>query len=192
MPCRTIKISLVVLVSFCIGLITALILGHYAEIKLTFWEFTLIDLVSLITYSVIAVYVAYHLRNRFSDRQMKRDFFLRIVDDIQKILEEKGDFLKSFMKDNPEDEATRTKLMILLRKISNKIRILELNKETFNENVAGLVEKIRNDYIEIKNIFTGDDYFANKSFTSEHVNKMTKYSDTIIFNLDQVKLGIFD
>jgi hypothetical protein len=123
---------------------------------------------------------------------MKKSFFLNIVDDIGKIFEDRTGFFRSFMIENPDEEAKRAEVMMLLKKISNKIRVLEMNKQTFNENVACLVDRIRADYSEIKNILTGDDYFTTKSFTTENINKMTKHSNDIIFSLDQLKVSIFD
>lgn len=189
---KVIKVSAFICTGYCVGAISSILFDYYHMIKTSFWEFTFIDLVSLIIYSIIAIYVAHYLKNRFSDRQMKKSFFLNIVDDIGKIFEDRTGFFRSFMIENPDEEAKRAEVMMLLKKISNKIRVLEMNKQTFNENVACLVDRIRADYSEIKNILTGDDYFTTKSFTTENINKMTKHSNDIIFSLDQLKVSIFD
>jgi len=80
-------------------------------IKPTFWDFNFIDVLSLITYSVIAIYVAFHLKNRYSDQQMKKNIFLRIVDNIEKILTDELPFLHSFMKNNPNKEEEKNKVL---------------------------------------------------------------------------------
>ena len=157
-----------------------------------FWDFRLIDVISLITYSIIGLYVAYYLKNRFTDLQMKKKLFLDIANDIETILERELHVLSSFVSSQTNNENERIRVVLLIKKISNKIYILEEHKKYFNESVSKLVDDIRHEYDEIKSIITEEDFGPHKSFPKDSDNKILKISCNIILYLDQVKLCIFD
>ena len=189
---RIFKTSGLLFVGCCIGAIAVVIFDFYYMIKSTFWGFNFIDVLSLIVYSVIAIYVAYHLKNRFSEQQMKKNVFLGIANDIEKIFEKELVNIESFMKINPDEDGDKIKIMLTLKKINNKIHILEKNKQDFNKKVVYLVDEIRNDYKEIKQTITDDDFGTRNSFSQDSINEMFRYSCNIILHLDQFKLSIFD
>lgn len=187
---KLIKISAVLFVGCCIGATAIIIFVYYDMIKPKFWEFNFIEVISLIAYSVIAIYVAYHLKNRFSSQQMKKNVFFGIANDIQNTFEKELVSIEAFMK-NPERRG-EIKTILTLKKISNKIHILEINKQSFNEKIACMVDEIRNDYKEIKQTITDDDFGTRNTFSQDSINKMFKYIFNLILNLDQFKSSIFD
>jgi len=179
---------------FFLGLVVGLVVGvltitiYYNKMTPTFWQFKLFDLISFITYVVIGVYVAHHLKNRFSDRQMKKNMFVSIANDIEKLFEQELPCLHSFMKSNSNKE--KIKVLTVLRKINNKIHILEDHKEVFT-GISKHVMKIRQDYNRIKEIITGDEFDSPKLFTQTQINDMYKFTDKVILSLDEIKLNIF-
>ena len=187
---KLIKISAVLFIGYCIGATSLIIFVYYDMIKPTFWGFNFIDVLSLIVYSVIAIYVAHHLKNRFSAQQMKKNVFLGIANDIQNTFEKELVSIEAFM-NNPERRA-EIKTMLTLKKISNKIHILEINKQGFSEKMACMVDEIRNDYKEIKQTITDDDFGTRNSFSQNSINEMFRYSCNLILHLDQFKSSIFD
>lgn len=191
MLCRIIRTACVLFVGCCVGVITVVICEHYDKLKSSFWEFRLIELIRLITYSLIAVYVAYHLRNRFSERQMKKNCFLAIANDLGELLEEKLADFQRFMRSTSEEQETRVGVMLTLRQMNNKIYILEKYKDAFSRDVASLVDTIRADYDQIKQTMTGDEFTSPSKFSEDHINRVTKGACDIVFSLDKVKLGIF-
>lgn len=187
------KISGLIFLGYIIGVLTLSILDHYVYISTTFWSFNIIDLLSLIVYSLIAVYIAYYLQNRHSDKQIKKRLFLEVAADISKIFEDELAILLEFMKTNSRKEEEKIKVLLTLRKINNKIYILEQHKKDFNDVTKKFVEEIKGYFGEIKNAITGDDDFIKpSSFSVESINSVLKNSYNIFFKLDQVKLSIFD
>ncbi len=190
---KLLKIVIFIFIGFVIGILTHSIFCHYDLIKPTFWSFSIIDLLSLIVYSSIAIYVAFYLQNRYSDIQIKKNLFLGVAGDIAKIFEDELAFLQEFMITNYGTEKEKIKVLLILRKINNKIYILEQHKIGFNKDVEKFVEEIKSYYSEIKTIITGrDEFIKTKTFSEENVNRVLKNSYDIIFKLDQVKLSIFD
>jgi hypothetical protein len=187
---KIINFLCVLLLGSCAGVIALAV--YYDKTNPSFWEFKLIDVVSLIIYSVIGIYVAYHLKNRFTDLQMKKNMFLDIANDIEKIFEQELSILSSFVKSQTNNENERVRVLLIIKKISNKIHILEEHKKYFNKNVSCLVDNIRHEYDEIKRIITDEDFGPHKSFPKDSDNKILKISCTIILYLDQVKLSIFN
>jgi hypothetical protein len=188
---RVIKISALLFIGCCIGGTSVIIFDCYDMIKPTFWELKFIDVLHLILYLVIAIYFAYHLQNRFSDQQMKKNVLLRIADDIQTIFEKELPSIEAFMEDPKKG---RNKTTLTLRKISNKINIFEVNKDKqgFNKNMAEMVGKIRNDYKQIKRTITDEEFGTDKSFSQESINKMLSYSCNLILHVDQFKSSVFN
>ena len=78
----------------------------------------------------------------------------------------------------------------MLKKINNKIHILENNKTLF-QNISKYVNRVRNYYDKIKEIITGDEFSSPKTFTQQQINEVYKFSCNLIFNLDEIKLNIF-
>ena len=162
----------------------------YNSISNSFWQFSLFDLISFAVYIVIGVYVAHHLKNRFSDRQIKKNLFVDIANNIENLLEKNLPCLTSFMKSNTDKEEERIKVLLILRKINNKIHILEKYKDIF-QNISRYVNSVRKDYDEVKEIITGDEFSSPKTFTQQQINDVYKFSCDLIFNLDEIKLNIF-
>jgi len=185
-----IKFFVVFVVGCFIGATAIIFLDCYDMVKPTFWEFSFVDVLHLIVYSLIAIYVAYYLKNRFSDQQMKKNVFLGIVNDIQNILEKELANIESFMKKPNEKMKIRT--ILTLKKINNKIHVLEINDKGFDPILKRLLEDIMGDYINIKRSVTDDDFGTPRSFTQENMNKMFLYSYKLIFSLDKFKSSIFD
>jgi DMSO reductase anchor subunit len=181
---------------FFLGLVVGLVVGvltittYYNKTTPTFWQFKLFDLISFISYVVIGVYVAHHLKNRFSDRQMKKNMFVSIANDIEKLFEQELPCLHSFMKSNSDKKDEKIKVLTVLRKINNKIHILEDHKEVFT-SISKHVMKVRDDYNIIKEIITGDEFDSPKLFTQTQINDMYKFTDKVILSLDEIKLNIF-
>jgi hypothetical protein len=190
---KLLKIFSLIFIGCAIGILTLSIFDYYDLIKPTFWDFSIIDLLSLIVYSLIAIYVAFYLQNRYSDLQIKKKLFLVVAGDIAKIFEDELSFLQEFMMANPKTEKEQIKVLLTLRKINNKIYILEQHKKGFNKHVEKLVGEIKSCYSEIKTIITGGDEFIKpKTFSEESINRVLKNGYDIISKLDQVKLSIFD
>jgi len=188
---KILKISSLIFIGCAIGILTDSISFHYDLIKPAFWDFSIIDLLSLVVYSLIAIYVAFYLQNRYSDLQIKKKIFLGVAGDIAKIIEDELAFLQEFMMTNSGTD--KEKVLIILKKINNKIYILEQYKIGFNKDIEKFVEEIKSCYSEIKTIITGGDEFSkSKTFSEENVNRVLKNSNDIIFKLDKVKLSIFD
>ena len=194
MHSQVIKISGLIFLGCIIGVLTIGVLNHYDFINPTLWSFNIIDLLSLIVYSLIAVYIAYYLRNRYSDQQIKKRLFLEVTADIAKIFEDELAFLLEFMKTNSEKEEERIKVSLILRKINNKIYILGQHKESFDDDTKEFVEEIKGYFEEIRTTMDGgdDDVIRPSSFSVESINSVLKNSYNIFFKLDQVKLSIFD
>lgn len=187
------KIFGLIFLGFIIGVLTLSILDYYVYISPTLWSFNIIDLFSLIVYSLIAVYIAYYLRNRYSDQQIKKRLFLEVAVDIAKIFEDELAFLLEFMKTNSGKEEERIKVLLTLRKINNKIYILEQHKKSINDSTKKFVEEIRGCFGEIRKAIAGDeDFIKPSSFSEESINIVLKNSYNIFLKLDQVKLSIFD
>ncbi len=188
------KISSLIFLGIIIGVLTLSILDYCDYISPNLWSFNIIDLLSLIVYSLIAVYIAFYLQNRYSDKQIKKRLFLEVSADIAKIFEDKLAFLLEFMKTNStEKNEEKIKVLLTLRKINNKIYILEQHKNSFNDVTKKFIEDIRSYFGEIKNAITGDeDFIKPSSFSAESINSVLKNSYNIFFKLDQVKLYIFD
>jgi hypothetical protein len=165
---------------------------YYDKTNPSFWKFRLIDVVSLIIYSVIGIYVAYHLKNRFTDLQMKKNLFLNVANDVEGIIEKELPFLSSFVKSSTNNDDDRIKVLLIIKKISNKIHILEEHGKVFNKTVSNYVANIRYECDEIKRIITDEDFGPHKSFPPGSDNKVIKFSCDIILYLDQVKLSIFN
>lgn len=140
MHSQVIKISGLIFLGCIIGVLTIGVLDYYDFINPTLWSFNIIDLLSLIVYSLIAVYIAYYLRNRYSDQQIKKRLFLEVTADIAKIFGDELAFLLEFMKTNSEREEERIKVSLILRKINNKIYILGQHKESFDDDTKSLSE----------------------------------------------------
>ena len=190
---RVIKISSLIFLGCIIGALTLSVLDYYDFISPTLWSFNIIDFLSLVVYSLIAVYIAYYLQNRRSDKQIKKRLFLEVAADIAKIFEDELGFLLEFMRTNSRKEEERIKVSLTLRKINNKIYILEQHKNSFNDVTKEFVEGIRGYFVEIKKTIAGDeDFIKPSSFSEESINKVLKNTYHIFFKLDQVKLSIFD
>jgi hypothetical protein len=190
---RVIKIFGLIFLGCIIGILTLGIVDYYDFISPTLWSFNIIDLLSLIVYSLIAVYIAYYLRNRHSDQQIKKRLFLEVTADIAKIFENELAFLLEFMKTNSGKEEERIKVLLSLRKIVNKIYILEQHKNSFNDGTKQFVEEIKGYFDKIRKTIAGDeDFIKPSSFSEESINNVLKNSYDILFKLDQVKLSIFD
>lgn len=190
---RIIKISCLIFIGCIIGILTLSFYDYYADIRLTFWSFSIIDLLSLIAYSLIAIYIAYYLQNRYSDQQIKKRLFLEVAADITKIFEEELGNLISFMKEKSKKEEERVKILLILRKTNNKIYILEKHKNSFNTNTKKFVEEIKGYFVELRNTIAGEeDFIKPSSFSADSINSVLKNSNNILFKLDQVKLSIFD
>ena len=194
MHSQVIKISGLIFLGCIIGVLTIGVLDYYDFINPTLWSFNIIDLLSLIVYSLIAVYIAYYLRNRYSDRQIKKRLFLEVTADIAKIFGDELAFLLEFMKTNSEKEEERIKVSLILRKINNKIYILGQHKDSFDDDTKEFVEEIKGYFGVIRTTMDGgdDDVIRPSSFSVESVNKVLKNTYHIFFKLDQVKLSIFD
>jgi hypothetical protein len=157
----------------------------------SFWSFTLFDFVHLITYATIGVYVAYHLRNRFSDQQTKKALFIEITSDIKKLFEQVMPDFGSFMKSSSNKQDGRNKVILGLRMISNKIHILEEHKPGFSRDISTLVEKIRDDYTKMKQIITGDDFATSVPFSDASMPDVCRHMANINHYLDEIKLRVF-
>ncbi len=194
MHSQVIKISGLILLGCIIGALTLSVLDYYDFVNPTLWSFNIIELLSLIVYSLIAVYMAFYLRNRHSDQQVKKRLFLEVTADIAKIFGDELAFLLEFMKTNSEKEEERIKVSLILRKINNKIYILGQHKDSFDDDTKEFIEEIKGYFEEIRTTMDGgdDDVIRPSSFSEESINKILKNTYHIFFKLDQVKLSIFD
>jgi len=183
-----VKTIIVFFTGLIFGVLTSTSL--YNSTSNSFWQFSLFDLISFAIYILIGVYVAHHLKNRFSDRQIKKNLFVDIANDIENLLEKNLPCLTSFMKSNSDTEEERIKVLLILRKINNKIHVLEKYK-LVSHNITKYVNIIRKDNDEIKEIITGDEFSSPRTFTQQQINKVYKFSCDLIFNLDEIKLNIF-
>ena len=192
MQSQVVKCSGLIFLGIIIGILTICVMDFYDFMHPTLWSFNIIDLLSLIIYSLIAIYIAYYLQNRHSDQQIKKKLFLEVTADIAKIFEDELAFLLEFMKTNSEKKEERIKVLLTLRKITNKIFILEQHKNSFNVGTKNFVEEIKRYFGEIKNTIAGDeDFIKPSSFSEESINGVLKNSYNIFFKLDEVKLSIF-
>lgn len=156
------------------------------------WDFTFFELLKFVAMVFIAIFIAYYLKNRYSDRQIKKQVFLDIGDNLRDIFEEKMEELLKFMEKESRSREDRNRMLLLLKRLSNKIRILEEHKNDFESEMAGLIETIREDYSEIKSIVTGDDKFSEPgAYCVEASSKVMRLTYKILFNIDQVKLRLF-
>jgi hypothetical protein len=187
---KIINVLCILLLGFCAGVIALAV--YYDKTNPSFWEFKLIDVISLTIYSVIGIYVAYHLKNRFTDLQMKKNLFLNVANDVERIIEQDLPFLSSFVKSDTNNDTDRIKVLLIIKKISNKIHILEEHGKVFNKTVSSYVANIRHECDEIKRTITDEDFGPHKSFPPESDNKVIRCSCNIILYLDQVKLSIFN
>jgi hypothetical protein len=193
MDSQVVKNSGLIFLGIIIGVLALGIFDYYVYISPTLWSFNIIDLLSLIVYSLIAVYIAYYLRVRHSDKQIKKRLFLEVAEDIGKIFEDELAFLLEFMKANSEKREDRIKVLLKLRKINNKIYILEQHKNSFNDDTKKFIEEIKGYFVKIKETIDGDeDFIKPSSFSEDNINSVLKNSYDIYFKLDQVKLSIFD
>jgi|GEM_PF-5076991 len=189
---RRIVEYIVLFLFLSIVIVTIKLLWAINHEEIGFWRCSLFDLLQLTTTLLIAMVVAYYLGNKYSDRQIAKNLFLQITNDISHLFETESHVWNSFMKANPGTEEDRTRVLLILRKISNKITILENHKIKFNRYVKTLVPDIRNHFDEIKKTITGDDFMAPKAFSEESIRKVLKNGDDLIFKLDQIKVSIFD
>ena len=103
-----IKIIFLIITGFCIGVIATIVLDCNGKIRPSLWDFNIIDILSLLTYWLIGIYVAYYLVKRSSDQQIKKRLFLDIVKDIENIFEDNLVFLQSFMEKNTAKEERKS------------------------------------------------------------------------------------
>ncbi len=182
------NIMLIFFIGLIVGVLT--ITTFYNKFSPSFWQFSLYDIISFTGYIVIGVYVAHHLKNRFSDRQIQKNLFVTITNNVENLFEENLPILISFMKLNTDQEDERIKILLILRKINNKIYILEKYKNIF-QNINNYVINVRNRNDKIKEIVTGDEFSSPNIFTQQQISEVLKLSCDLILNLDEIKLNIF-
>lgn len=180
-------IFLAVCILFCILLMAV----NYR--KVTFLECSLFNLLQLIAAVFIAIFVAHYLRNKYSDHQVQKKLFLEIVNDISKIIENETSSVLSFMQAGSRSKDERSRVFLLLKKIGNKITILEQHKNLFNESGKKLIVDIRNDHDLMRQFITDDyNFFTSKAYSKDNINKVLKSTFDMIFKLDQIKMNIFN
>ena len=96
------KIMLIFFLGLIVGVLT--VTTFYNKMSPSFWQFSLYDLISFTGYIVIGVYVAHHLKNRFSDRQIKKNLFVDVTNNVENLFEKDLPCLISFMKSNIDSE----------------------------------------------------------------------------------------
>lgn len=157
-----------------------------------FWECSFFNLLQLAAAIIIALFVTHFLKNRHSDNQVQKNLFLQIVSDISKILENESSVLISFMESSSHALDKRQKLLLLLKKISNKISILEQHKQEYNGKIAILMGEVRDALDSIRQAIADDPNFHEEaSYSQENINKVMKSIFDIMFKLDQIKLNLF-
>ncbi|MFA5239740.1 MAG: hypothetical protein WC476_08565 [Phycisphaerae bacterium] len=157
-----------------------------------FWQISFFNLLQLFTNLFIAVIIAYYLGNRHSDKQIQKNLFLGVLNDIVKILEDELDFLVDFMRQTGKPKSKRQKVLLLLTKISNKITVLEDDNHLPDNKIKKLVTKIREHFDSVDDIIGAGDFVQANSFSDDSINKVVKNSNDIIFLIDQIKLDIFN
>ncbi|MHC4692061.1 MAG: hypothetical protein ACYS67_04910 [Planctomycetota bacterium] len=158
-----------------------------------FWQVRLFDILRLVTNILIAIVIVYYLKNRYSDRQIQKNLFLEVVSDIVRILDSESDDLFKFMKQTTRNRSNKAKILLLLKRISNKITILEEYDDRFDVKVKNLITRLRRYYDVINEIVVGEnDFVQSKSFSDDNINRVLKNIFDIGFVLDQIKLNLFD
>lgn len=176
------------LLGILIGIYLVLILLKHIQLSSEFWGFTLFGFVQFVATVFIALFVTYYLKNRHSNEQIAKGVFLNIVDNICKTFESESNALFDFMAKTKKSKKDEREILLLLRRISNKISVLEEHQKHFSTEIKDIVVSIRNDSNDIKCVVTGDDFVRPKSFSDESVNRVLKEITDIIFNLDRIKL----
>jgi hypothetical protein len=186
------KISLFLFAFFC-AVVAILARDCYCAKGTEFWQMSFYNILQLGTTLFIAFFIAHHLKNRYSDKQLQKNLFLEVAKDIVKIFENEFDFLFNFMQQTERNEDNKIKVLLLITKISNKITILEDHADRFDENTKILVSRLRGYFDSIENIVSGgEDFVKPVSFSNDNINNVLRTSFNIIFVLDQIKLNIFD
>ena len=119
---------------------------------------------------------------------VNNNLWINIVNDICQTFESESGKLFDFMGKTKKTTEDEREVLLLLRRVSNKISVLENHESHFCDEIKDLVSSIRKDSNDIKSIVTGDDFVRPKSFSAGVVNKVLKEITDIIFNLDKIKL----
>jgi len=193
MPYRIAKTCSLILIGFIIAFISILVCDYYDSMGTVFWQVRLIDLLRLVTNVLIAIFIVYYLKNKYSDRQRHKTLFLEVISDIANIFNEKSDVLLDFMRKADRTNNKKIKLLLFLKQIDNKINVLETHDHQFGEQIETLVKRVRNHFNIIDNLVAGSkDFVETRSFSEDSINKVLKNTFDITFLLDQIKLNLFD
>jgi hypothetical protein len=186
------KNILIFLLAFICAFVALSICNSCIAKQPEFWQISFRDILQLSMTLFIAFFIAHHLRNRYSDKQIQKNLFLEITNDIAKILANESDFLREFMQQFSRAKSDKIKVILLLKKISNKITVLETYSCRLDDNTKKLVARLRGYFDIINQIVAGeDDFIKAESFSDDSINKVLKNTFDIIFVLDQIKLNLF-
>jgi hypothetical protein len=188
---RNVEKIILILIGSAFTFVAILVYGC-SFIMQDFWQISFFNLLQLFTNLFIAVIIAYYLGNRHSDKQIQKNLFLGVLNDIVKILEDELDFLVDFMRQTGKPKSKRQKVLLLLTKISNKITVLEDDNHLPDNKIKKLVTKIREHFDSVDDIIGAGDFVQANSFSDDSINKVVKNSNDIIFLIDQIKLDIFN
>jgi len=186
------KISFILLGITVLLIVGIAMYGHYYIALPGFYQMSLYNLIQLSITVFIAWFIAHYLRNKYSDRQTKKQLFISVSNDISLILEKHIASWLNFLRTETRSAEEKTNISLTFRRISNKITILEQQNGNFHKEIDKTVEKIRGYYDEIKQTITGDGFDSPQSYPPEVISKIQKLTDDLIFVLDDLKLKIFD
>ncbi len=186
------EILALVLSGFFVGVLCMLVMARCWLGMPGLWDFAFFDLFKFVVTVFIAVYITYYLKNRYSDRQVEKKIMLDIADEIRQICEDKIEAFVEFMQKGDRCTEEKNRMLLLLKRISNKISILESQQDEFGSRVGTLIEALRVDYRTIKRVVTGDEKFVQTgAYSAREISGVMKLVYRMLFNIDQLKLTVF-
>jgi len=166
--------------------------GSFIEMP-DFWDVRFFELIKFVATIFIAVYFAYYLKNRYSDRQDQKKLFIGILDDISNIYDEPEEMLAYLRKANKTQE-DRNNINLSFKRTTNKIYILKEQKERFNSKVAELVDSLDREHLKIRELVCDEPIYNDGTdvFPNHEIGEVMKSVTNMILWSDEAKLNLFE
>lgn len=185
------KTVLVIFIGIIIGIIITIYSKYWNDLTVSFWEIKFTEVVELVIYGFIGIYLSFYLTQRFSDTRKKKEIILCILQELNEFVLQHEEIIIDQLR-KKANKSSQREVLLILKRMNNKISIIMVNKLCKqNSELFNNLQIIEKKYIELKESITGEEWGIIDTYSVETIDQIKRIFPLIYLEIDRARIALF-